>query len=76
MACWKHASRDEKCDSRPQVIANTLLLPRDETDVELYYKATITDWFELTADVQALEPAIRRNATTALVTGLRANIEF
>ena len=48
----------------------------DETGVELYYKATITDWFELTADVQALEPAVRRNATTAFVAGLRANIEF
>jgi carbohydrate-selective porin OprB len=57
-------------------IANTVLLPRDETGVELYYKATITDWFELTADVQVLEPAVRRNATTAFVAGLRANIEF
>lgn len=50
--------------------------PRDETGVELYYKATITDWSELTADVKVVEPAIRRNATTAVVAGLRANIEF
>ena len=57
-------------------IANTLLLPRDETGVEVYYKATVTDWFELTTDVQVLEPAIRRGATTAVVAGLRANIEF
>ena len=28
------------------------------------------------ADVQVVEPAIRRNATTAMVAGLRANIEF
>ena len=57
-------------------IANRLLRPRDETGVELYYKATITDWCELTADVQVLEPAVRRNATTAVVAGLRGNIEF
>ena len=53
-----------------------LLQPRDETGVELYYKAAVNPWFEVTADVQVTEPAIRRDATTALVAGLRANIEF
>jgi len=57
-------------------IANVLLQPRDETGVELYYKAAVNPWFEVTADVQVTEPAIRRDATTALVAGLRANIEF
>ena len=57
-------------------IANVLLQPRDETGVELYYKAAVCDWFEVTTDVQVIEPAIRRNATTALVAGIRANIEF
>jgi porin len=57
-------------------IGNLLLQPRDETGVELYYKAAICDWFEVTTDLQIIEPAIRRDATTALVAGLRANIEF
>ncbi len=57
-------------------IAETLLAPRDETGVELYYKAVVTRYFELTADLQVVEPAIRRGATTAVVAGLRANIEF
>jgi porin len=57
-------------------IADLLLAPRDETGVELYYKAVVTPWCELTADVQVIEPAIRRGATTAVVAGLRANIEF
>jgi len=57
-------------------IANTLLQPRDETGVELYYTAAITDRFELTADVQIIEPAIRRGATTAVVAGVRANVGF
>lgn len=57
-------------------IATALLLPRDETGVELYYKAQVSEWFEVTADLQVIEPAIRRGATTAVVAGLRANIEF
>ena len=57
-------------------IANVLLQPRDETGIELYYKATLTDWFELTADVQVVEPAIQLGTNTAVVAGLRANIEF
>lgn len=57
-------------------IANVVLQPRDETGVEVYYKAAISQWFEITADVQIVEPAIRRDATTAVIAGLRANIEF
>jgi porin len=57
-------------------IGNFLLQPRDETGIELYYKAAVCDWFEVTTDIQVVEPAIRRNSTTALVAGLRANIEF
>jgi len=57
-------------------IAEALLAPRDETGLELYYKAVFSRWWELTADVQVVEPAIRRGATTAVVAGLRANIEF
>jgi porin len=57
-------------------IGNRLLLPRDETGVELYYKAVLNKWFEVTADLQVVEPAIRQGATTAVVAGLRANLEF
>jgi len=57
-------------------IAITLLQPRDETGVEIYYTAAIADRFELTADVQLIEPAIRRGPNTALVAGLRANVAF
>ncbi len=57
-------------------IANTLLDPRDETGIELYYKAAVNDWFEITADVQFVEPALRRDATTAVLAGLRANVKF
>ena len=38
--------------------------------------AAVCDWFEVTTDVQVIEPAIRRNATTAPVAGIRANIDF
>jgi porin len=57
-------------------IANFLLQPRDETGVELYYKAAITNWFDVTADVQVIEPAVRRGASTAVLAGLRANLKF
>jgi carbohydrate-selective porin OprB len=57
-------------------IADAVPQPRDETGVELYYKAAVSDWFEITADVQFVEPAVRIDATTAVVAGLRANIEF
>jgi porin len=57
-------------------IANTLLLPRDETGVELYYTAAVSDRFEVTADIQVIEPAIGQGTTTAVVAGVRANIGF
>jgi porin len=57
-------------------IANLLLQPRDETGIETYYKAALCDWLEVTADLQVVDPAIRRDATTAVLAGLRANIEF
>jgi porin len=38
---------------------------------EVYYNATITPWFHLTADLQVVEPSVRFN-DTAVVFGLRA----
>ena len=57
-------------------IANLLLQPRDETGVELYYKAVFDDWLDVTTDIQFVEPGIRSDATTALSVGTRVNIEF
>lgn len=57
-------------------IANALLQPRDETGIELYYKATFSKWFELTTDLQFVEPAVQNGVSSAFVAGLRANIEL
>lgn len=40
---------------------------------EVYYNAQITPWFNLTLDVQVIEPAIRANDTT-VVLGLRGSV--
>jgi porin len=42
---------------------------------EVYYNAQVTPWFHLTADLQAVEPAVRAQ-DTALVLALRAKIDF
>ena len=41
--------------------------------VELYYNAAIAPWFQLTADLQVVEPALGAR-DTAVVAGLRAMI--
>jgi porin len=46
-----------------------------EQGVELYYDASITDWFTLTADIQAMDPA-QFGARSAFLFGLRAKIDF
>ncbi len=48
---------------------------RDVQGVELYYRAAVTPWFHLTADLQMVEPARKRNET-AVVPGLRGVIQF
>ncbi|QDU47300.1 Carbohydrate-selective porin, OprB family [Symmachiella dynata] len=40
---------------------------------EIYYNATITPWFHLTADLQVVEPSVQFN-DTAVVFGLRAQL--
>jgi porin len=42
---------------------------------EVYYNAQITPWFHVTADLQAVEPAVQ-DQDTALVLGLRAKLDF
>jgi len=52
------------------------VLPLDDLQgVELYYNAAITPWFDLTADLQFVEPADSA-ADTAIVFGLRAKMDF
>jgi len=51
-------------------------LPLDDLQgVELYYNAAITPWFDLTADLQFVEPADSA-ADTAIVFGLRGKMDF
>ncbi len=47
----------------------------NEQGFELYYNAAITSWFNLTADLQAIEPA-QFGARSAFLVGLRARIDF
>ena len=42
---------------------------------EIYYNAQVTPWFNLTFDLQAVDPAVRR-LDTAVVLGLRAHIRI
>ena len=53
-----------------------ILLPlRDEHGVELYYNMAITPWCQITPDLQVITP-FRDRADTALLFGLRANVDF
>jgi porin len=47
----------------------------NEQGVELFYNAAITPWFTLTADIQAVDPALFE-ARSAFLFGLRAKIDF
>jgi porin len=48
---------------------------RNEQGVELYYNARVTPWFQLTPDLQIIEP-FQRQVDTAWVVGVRARIDF
>lgn len=45
------------------------------TGVEVYYNYAVTPYFRITPDLQVVEPGSRR-ANTALILGLRAQIDF
>ncbi len=47
----------------------------DEQGVEMYYKAALTPWLNLTADLQIISPAIK-SADTAYVLGFRLGMIF
>lgn len=58
---------------------------RHEDTVELYYNLAITGWLNLTADLQVIEPGLKKmltsdgrlkNVNTAVVTGLRVKVNF
>ncbi|NNE47805.1 MAG: hypothetical protein HKN37_14215 [Rhodothermales bacterium] len=42
---------------------------------EVYYNAQVTPWFNMTVDLQAVEPAVQ-SQDTAVVLGVRANTRF
>jgi porin len=46
-----------------------------EQGFEMFYNAAITSWFNLTADIQAIEPALFESQS-AFLFGLRARIDF
>ena len=47
----------------------------NEQGFELYYNAAITNWFTLTADIQAVDPALSESRS-AFLFGLRAKLDF
>ena len=47
----------------------------NEDGVELYYNARITPWFQITPDLQVINP-FEQEAKTSLVLGLRAKVDF
>jgi porin len=47
----------------------------NEQGFELYYNAAITNWFTLTADIQAVDPALFESRS-AFLFGLRAKLDF
>jgi porin len=52
------------------------LLPlRDEHGIEAYYNVAVTPWCQITPDLQVITP-FRDRATTSLLFGLRAKIDF
>jgi porin len=47
----------------------------NEDGLELYYNARITPWFQMTPDLQVINP-FEQQAKTALVLGLRGKLDF
>jgi porin len=56
-------------------VAPILLPLRDEQGVELYYNIAVTPWFQISPDLQVIIP-FRDRANTAILFGLRANVDF
>lgn len=48
---------------------------RNENGVELYYNARVSKWFQITPDLQIIDP-FQKEANPAVVLGLRAKIDF
>jgi porin len=47
----------------------------DEAGVEVFYNAKITPWFDVSANLQAIDPALSAN-DRAIFAGLRATLRF
>jgi porin len=58
-----------------QSTLNPLLKFQDEQGVEAFYNCAVTDWLQLTADLQYVNPALG-DTDNAFVGGLRARIRF
>jgi len=55
---------------------NLVLPDNNEKGFEVFYNAAVTPWFELSADLQVLDRALRTSTNIAWVTGLRGRISF
>jgi porin len=53
-----------------------VLTIRDETGMEIYYRASVTPWLQITPDLQVTKPATGVEDKTAVVLALRAKITF
>lgn len=61
--------------SNVKQLVSPILDVRNSQGMEIYYKAAVTPWFNLTADLQVFEDANRAHKATVMP-GLRANMRF
>jgi porin len=66
--------RKAACSTQPSHGSHAAAID-DETGVELFYNAKITPWFDISANIQAIDPALSAS-DTAVFAGLRATIRF
>ncbi len=64
-----------KIELKDGVVANLIGLESAEQGVEFYYEAEITPWFNVTPDLQIVDPGLGAS-DTAVILGLRGNIRF
>ena len=58
-----------------QDAVSPLIAFNDEQGLEVFYNFAVTPWFRIGADLQVIDPA-RGDRDTAVVAGLRANLQF
>ncbi len=64
-----------KIELKDGVVANLIGLESAEQGVEIYYEVEITPWFNVTPDLQIVDPGLSAS-DTAVILGLRGNIRL